>query len=199
MNNYLFPPEKEIGNIEYKRKIDDKSNKRMTKLKSQMLWRLEEGFRLNNVRKAIYYIGIEDDGSISNLSIEELKIYLKNFDKIIDLAGAEKESLNIIPYNIQNSKKVFYAKIVISKHSQVVSKEIKVALLGNTNSGKSTLLSVLTFSKLDNGKGSARSNVLRYDHEFVNGVTSSIKHDILGFNHGIPINYTNDLSFSWEN
>ena len=47
--------------------------------------------------------------------------------------------------------------------------------------GKSTLLGVLTQGELDNGRGRARLNLFRHLHEIQSGRTSSISHEILGF------------------
>lgn len=43
--------------------------------------------------------------------------------------------------------------------------EVRVAVLGNVDSGKSTLLSVLTHCELDNGRGLARQKIFRHKHE----------------------------------
>uniref|UniRef100_A0A8C6V023 Uncharacterized protein n=1 Tax=Neogobius melanostomus TaxID=47308 RepID=A0A8C6V023_9GOBI len=48
--------------------------------------------------------------------------------------------------------------------------EVRVAVVGNVDAGKSTLLGVLTHGELDNGRGFMES-----------GRTSSVGNDILGF------------------
>lgn len=55
-------------------------------------------------------------------------------------------------------------------------------MIGNVDVGKSTLLGVLTQGELDNGRGRARLNLFRHLHEIESGRTSSISHEILGFN-----------------
>ena len=55
-------------------------------------------------------------------------------------------------------------------------------MLGNVDVGKSSLLGVLTQGELDNGRGRARLNLFRHLHEIESGRTSSISHEILGFN-----------------
>lgn len=60
--------------------------------------------------------------------------------------------------------------------------DIRLAVLGNVDAGKSTLLGVLTHDELDNGRGRARLNLFRHLHEIQSGRTSSISHEILGFN-----------------
>lgn len=57
-----------------------------------------------------------------------------------------------------------------------------MAVLGNVDAGKSTLLGVLTQGELDNGRGRARLNLFRHLHEIQTGRTSSISFEILGFN-----------------
>ena len=56
-----------------------------------------------------------------------------------------------------------------------------VAVVGNVDAGKSTLLGVLTHGELDNGRGTARLKLFRHKHEVESGRTSSVGNDILGF------------------
>ena len=56
--------------------------------------------------------------------------------------------------------------------------------------GKSTLLGVLTQGQLDNGRGRARLNMFRHLHEVQSGRTSSISHELLGFDSaGAAVDY----------
>ncbi|RCN40370.1 elongation factor Tu GTP binding domain protein [Ancylostoma caninum] len=67
--------------------------------------------------------------------------------------------------------------------------EVRVAVVGNVDAGKSTLLGVLTHSALDDGRGLARTKLFRHKHEFESGRTSSVGNDILGFDiHGEVVN-----------
>lgn len=59
--------------------------------------------------------------------------------------------------------------------------DLRVAVLGNADVGKSTLIGVLTQGQLDNGRGLARLNMFRHLHEVQTGRTSCISHEILGF------------------
>ena len=52
--------------------------------------------------------------------------------------------------------------------------EVRVAIVGNVDSGKSTSVGVLTRSVLDDGRGSARARVFKHGHEESTGRTSSI-------------------------
>lgn len=68
--------------------------------------------------------------------------------------------------------------------------ELRLAILGSADAGKSTLCGVLTQGVYDNGQGKARLNLFRYLHEFRTGKTSSICLDIVGFSSdGQLINY----------
>ena len=56
-----------------------------------------------------------------------------------------------------------------------------MAVVGNVDAGKSTLLGVLTHNCLDNGRGAARQKLFRHKHEIESGRTSSVGNEILGF------------------
>jgi GTPase len=58
---------------------------------------------------------------------------------------------------------------------------IKLAIVGNVDSGKTTLVGVLSKGSPDDGRGSARIKVFNYPHEVQNGRTSSIAQEIIGF------------------
>lgn len=60
-------------------------------------------------------------------------------------------------------------------------KEVRVATIGNVDSGKSTLVGVLTKCILDDGRGYARQLVFNFDHEKGSGRTSSVTQEIMGF------------------
>ena len=60
-------------------------------------------------------------------------------------------------------------------------RKTRVAVVGNVDAGKSTLLGVLTHGELDNGRGMARQRLFRHKHEMESGRTSSVGNDILGF------------------
>ena len=54
--------------------------------------------------------------------------------------------------------------------------EKRIGILGNVDSGKSTIISLLSNDILDNGRGSARKKILKHDHEQDSGRTSCITH-----------------------
>jgi GTPase len=69
--------------------------------------------------------------------------------------------------------------------------ELRVAVCGNVDSGKSTFVSVLTYGGLDNGRGSARELVCNHHHEVTTGRTSSVSQQMIGFDKkGQILNYS---------
>ncbi|WWC69185.1 uncharacterized protein I206_103121 [Kwoniella pini CBS 10737] len=76
--------------------------------------------------------------------------------------------------------------------------EVRVAVVGNVDAGKSTTLGVLTRGGLDDGRGKARVALFRHPHEIETGRTSSVGGEILGFSPTgqavIPTSHTTDTS-----
>lgn len=52
--------------------------------------------------------------------------------------------------------------------------EVRLAVVGNVDAGKSSMLGVLTRGVLDDGRGKARVNLFRHKHEIESGRTSSV-------------------------
>ena len=52
--------------------------------------------------------------------------------------------------------------------------ELRIASIGNVDSAKSTTISCIANNIIDNGRGSARSKILKHKHEGDTGRTSSI-------------------------
>merc|ERR1712141_236827 len=76
--------------------------------------------------------------------------------------------------------------------------EIRCAVVGNVDAGKSTLLGVLTHGALDNGRGLARQKLFRHKHEAESGRTSSVGNDILGFDStGNVVNQPEHGNLDW--
>ena len=80
--------------------------------------------------------------------------------------------------NCKKSAEILIRKV--PEDSQFI--DIRIAVLGNVDVGKSTTISVLTHDEMDNGQGKARLNLLRHIHEIQSGRTSSISNEIMGFN-----------------
>ena len=80
-------------------------------------------------------------------------------------------------------------------------KEIRMAVIGNVDSGKSTLVGCLTKGIKDDGRGYARKYVFNYQHETESGRTSSIAEEIIGLKDGKIIHsgrLTEKKNISWK-
>ena len=69
------------------------------------------------------------------------------------------------------------------KTDTMIKETVRIAVIGNVDSGKSTLVSVLSCSDgmNDDGRGMLREKIFNFDHEKSNGRTSSIANEIIGF------------------
>lgn len=78
--------------------------------------------------------------------------------------------------------------------------ETRIAVVGNVDAGKSSMLGVLVKGDLDDGRGRARVNLFRHKHEIETGRTSSVGMEIMGFDaHGQVITSdTPGRKLSWE-
>jgi GTPase len=77
--------------------------------------------------------------------------------------------------------------------------ETRIAVVGNVDAGKSTLLGVLVKGNLDDGRGRARVNLFRHKHEIESGRTSSVGMEIMGFDsYGEIVGSTQGRKLSWE-
>ncbi|XP_062319762.1 GTP-binding protein 2 [Osmerus eperlanus] len=186
-NPPYLPPEAEEGNIEYKLKLVSPTQYRFEHLATQMKWRLQEGRG-----EAVYQIGVEDNGMLVGLSEEDMRASLNTLRRMAEKVGADITVLREreVDYDAEIPRKI--AEVLIRKvpdDQQFL--DLRVAVLGNVDSGKSTLLGVLTQGELDNGRGRARLNLFRHLHEIQTGRTSSISFEILGFNSkGEVVNYS---------
>ena len=85
-----------------------------------------------------------------------------------------------------------------NKHARL----LKLGVIGNVDAGKSTLVSVLTKGIEDDGNGSARVRVLNYLHEQETGRTSSIGHEIMGFDENgkqiLPERFNQNKNKYWK-
>lgn len=173
------------GNVEYKRLIMPSTNKRLHELMSQLKYRLSTGY-------AIYKIGIEDDGSCSCLSRKDLD---KSIETLQDMCNKLDATIDSISYKYINGNEYVQVKILrkltkkydcydVEPKKEIMNTsnnvEKRVAFVGNVDSGKSTLIGVISQNILDNGRGLARLHSFRYIHEHKTGRTSSISH--------IPVN-----------
>uniref|UniRef100_A0A672NDY4 GTP-binding protein 2-like n=1 Tax=Sinocyclocheilus grahami TaxID=75366 RepID=A0A672NDY4_SINGR len=158
-------------------KLVNPTQYRFEHLATQMKWRLQEGRG-----EAVYQIGVEDNGLLVGLMEEDMKASLKTLRRMAERVGADITVLREREVDYDSDEPHRIAEVLIRKvpdDQQFL--DLRVAVLGNVDSGKSTLLGVLTQGELDNGRGRARLNLFRHLHEIQTGRTSSISIEILGF------------------
>lgn len=95
---------------------------------------------------------------------------------LVDKLAANEDAISM-RWN-PNSVRLMVRSIPESAHDIL---ELRVACVGNVDSGKSTTLGVLTKGKLDDGRGRARVSLFRHKHELDSGRTSSVGMEIMGF------------------
>ncbi|CAI4225094.1 unnamed protein product [Auanema sp. JU1783] len=186
-NDYQLPPEMELGNIEYKAKLINPSASRLQHLITQMKWRLREG-----QGEAIYEMGVEDGGKMTGLTNAELEASLSTLNAMTNALDASMVIMterDVTPRGSKSRRTV--VEILVRKVPECQEFiEIRLAVLGSMDVGKSTLCGVMTQGVLDDGNGKARQNLFRYPHEVRSGKTSSVCLDVIGFDsRGKLVNY----------
>jgi elongation factor 1-alpha len=121
--------------------------------------------------ECFYFIGVEDNGTPLGIVQWEMEETLRVLHLMSNNLKAE-----LIILDLLKGQEGDIAHIKVRKEFDSFTLDLKVYLLGDEDSGKSTTLGVLVSGKPDNGKGSARNNVFRHPHEFLSGKTSCLSH-----------------------
>lgn len=126
--------------------------------------------------ETIYEIGIGEDASDSGLDLEEYAASLATLQSLATTLNADCVELR---KRRGEGGSTVGQYLIRQKVDETDFMEIRVAVVGNVDAGKSTLLGVLTHGELDNGRGYARQRLFRHKHEMESGRTSSVGNDIL--------------------
>lgn len=116
--------------------------------------------------------------STSESSIEE------NEPATLEKDSAKKDPVEKDPVAVKDGKEapaLGAPEQPISVEETLSSRNIRVAVVGNVDAGKSTLIGTLTTSFLDDGRGSARTSIMKHRHEIESGRTSTSSSHLLGF------------------
>jgi len=204
--SFSFPPEPTVGKIEYKLRLTaEEGSERFEELVTQLNWRMRECTSeeecaefddLSQYRDAIYRLGVSDDGQVPGLSDAELA---ESLSVLKAMAARIPATVTIISRKAgihPGNRSAITALVRASQSSLFVlggGDEIRICTVGNVDSGKSTLLGLLTQGLQDDGRGRARSAVFRHRHEMETGRTSCIATTTLGFDQtGQVVNYKVD-------
>jgi len=192
--NPVFNPESDDGYIEYKLRLDHIDPKRLTQMVSQMRYRVQEGYLETGRHNAYYFIGVDDSGLTGYITKEVLDKSLIILDEI---AKRNNFIIKHCDKYIFNNK--WFAIALITKKNINKINELRTIFLGPSYHGKTTTISVLTYGEKDNGNGSGRSSVFKHTHECTTGLTSSIKHDIIGLDSINNLNnYRSSAFCTWD-
>ncbi|KAA8901691.1 P-loop containing nucleoside triphosphate hydrolase protein [Sphaerosporella brunnea] len=153
-------------------------------LKELLRTRIEEGRG-----ECLFDVGTENNGESMGLSREEYAAAL-----VAVRAAAKELRAGVTVLMTKNvgepatdvettTSNDVSAKVMVRRQPESVDEllEIRVAVVGNVDAGKSTLLGVLTKGTLDDGRGRTRVNLFRHKHEIESGRTSSVGMEILGY------------------
>ena len=187
----MLEPEIEDGNIEYKLKLLNVDNDRKENLITQMRRRCMEG---NG--ECIYILGVGDDGTMSGISDND---YEETIQNIKTLANKNNYFITCLSKKDTEHANKFVYEVLIREKNDNKYIDIKVAVAGNCDAGKSSLIGCLISGEKDNGRGLSRSHVFVYPHELQTGRTSAISHQIIGYDHeGKIVNYQGLGKSSWQ-
>ena len=92
------------------------------------------------------------------------------------------------------------AEVLVRKRPDMQqATDLRIVLVGGLGAGKSTLLGHIAHGAKDNGRGRARLNLLRHRHELESGRSSSISHEIIGYDSESQlVNYATTNVSTWE-
>ena len=151
--------------------------------------RLDEGHG-----ETLFELGLEDNGEAMEFTRAHWDIALA---RVTEAAHPLKADVRVLlTYNVggdveaegNGAKDDFCHGKLLVRQSPGTPEDVietRIAVVGNVDAGKSTMLGVLVKGGLDDGRGKARVNLFRHKHEIESGRTSSVGMEIMGFDtHG---------------
>ncbi|SMR46172.1 unnamed protein product [Zymoseptoria tritici ST99CH_1E4] len=164
----------------------DTKEQSITQLQALIATRCDEGHG-----ECLFDVGLEDNGDSLNLTTDEWEAALSRLKVVLEKLKADWKVLMTknVPgsaVDVGNALKKengCVGKVMIRRRPQEIDDaiETRIAVVGNVDAGKSTLLGVLVKGGLDDGRGKARVNLFRHKHEVESGRTSSVGMEIMGF------------------
>lgn len=161
----------ELVHINHKNALVSPSDEEYETLLSRLRERLTE-----NQAETIYTIGCGESDA-PGLSADDLQASIATLQSMAESLNAE--CIELRRHHEEGGTVAEFLVRVRAEEKDFT--EVRVAVVGNVDAGKSTLLGVLTHAELDNGRGYARQKLFRHKHEMESGRTSSVGNDILGF------------------
>ncbi|KAM0355260.1 hypothetical protein ACHAO7_009050 [Fusarium culmorum] len=186
---------------------EDEDDENLKQLENLVSDRLDEGFG-----ECVFEIGYENHGESMNLTLDQWNHAYKTLQRAAkrvradcDLlltknVGGDVEAASTSAGPVKD--KSCSGKVLIRQTPSTIEDviETRIAVVGNVDAGKSSMLGVLVKGDLDDGRGRARVNLFRHKHEIETGRTSSVGMEIMGFDttgHVITSD-TPGRKLSWE-
>ena len=191
--------------VRLKELLLDNDAETLTRLANLLELRLEEGHG-----ETVFEIGFENNGDSMGLSKNEWDAGMK---RLVEAAKKRRADCQILLTTgvggvaegetaPEKDDAGCSGKILIRQHPATVEEviETRIAVVGNVDAGKSTMLGVLVKGGLDDGRGKARVNLFRHKHEIESGRTSSVGMEIMGFDTTgkVVASDTPGRKLSWE-
>ncbi|KAM4594244.1 LOW QUALITY PROTEIN: GTP-binding protein 1-like [Fundulus diaphanus] len=158
--------------LSYKLVLVSPTGEQYDSLLRQLKERIEEG-----CGETIYVVGMGSDGGDYGLDEKDMEASVATVQSMCEQIEAD---LILLRERTESGGKI-RDYLIRRRVGEQDFLEVRVAVVGNVDAGKSTLLGVLTHGELDNGRGFARQKLFRHKHEMESGRTSSVGNDILGF------------------
>ena len=92
---------------------------------------------------------------------------------------------------VKEAPKLQCAELLVRRVGEDSYIDMRIAICGNVDSGKSTFVGVLTKGVLDNGRGSVRQKVFRHKHEMDTGLNGV---EVVGMHAAVDITALHDTS-----
>ncbi|KAL2160445.1 hypothetical protein VTH06DRAFT_1133 [Thermothelomyces fergusii] len=157
--------------------------------------------------ETVFEVGFENNGESMRLSRDEWEMAMGRLAEAAKKLGADIQLL--LTKNVGGdldgaptkdgdcSGKVMIRKAPVTVEEVI---ETRIAVVGNVDAGKSSMLGVLVKGDLDDGRGKARVNLFRHKHEIETGRTSSVGMEIMGFDTTgqVVVSDTPGRKLSWE-
>ncbi|KAK5216399.1 hypothetical protein LTR72_010573 [Exophiala xenobiotica] len=171
--------------------VDDSEDASVTlqELAGLIQSRIDEGHG-----ETLFDLGLQDSGESMGFTKEQWDLALQ---RITEAAGMVKAAVKVLlTFNVGGTEEAgsknpkdqsCHGKLLIRQAPSTAEEviETRIAVVGNVDAGKSTMLGVLVKGNLDDGRGKARVNLFRHKHEIESGRTSSVGMEIMGFDtHG---------------
>ncbi|OAF65379.1 hypothetical protein A3Q56_06914 [Intoshia linei] len=129
--------------------------------------------------ECILTIGLEGKSKERGITASQMELSLETLEKICTILKCK--STLILAEKLEDGNEIQHFLIRKNMINSIYI-EVRIAILGNVDAGKTSFLGVLTLDQLDDGRGLTRGRLHQHLHEKTSGRTSSVSNYILGFN-----------------